>query len=284
MLANDRHRGGRDGSELGRIAVKGFYECRGSTSGETLDHLSGAVADAAGGAVMLARAVAVAADILAGAGGSGRGLVAGGDVVVAHARPNRERPERFRSEPAYERRVCLVMNRFLTAVAAAFAATAAPASAQEVFGGVFAHDVETPLNLRGVEPGVDLQAGWRGERIRTLDFIGAPSPYAFASLNSDGDAHYAAAGISWRLGGKLYLRPALGLAVHTGPVRPDAAEPRRSLGSRILIEPELALGYRFSKRLSIEASWVHMSHARLFDSEQNPGIDNIGVRLNYRYR
>ena len=32
-------------------------------------------------------------------------------------------------------------------------------------------------------------------------------------------------------------------------------------------------------RLSIEASWVHMSHAQLFGRE-NPGIDNLGVRLN----
>jgi lipid A 3-O-deacylase len=233
---------------------------------------------------MLAGAVAMAAEILACAGGSRGGFVARSGVVVAHARPNREGPERFRSEPAYERRVCIVMKRFPTGAAAALAAAASPASAQEVFGGVYAHDVETPLNLRGVEPGVDFEAGWRGGRIGALGFIGAPSPYAFGALNSDGDAHYAAAGISWTLGGKLYLRPGLGVAVHTGPTHPDPAEPRRSFGSRILIEPELGLGYRFSERLSAEASWVHMSHAGLFNSRQNPGIDNIGVRLNYRYR
>jgi hypothetical protein len=177
----------------------------------------------------------------------------------------------------------LDMKPFLLA-AAALAAAATPASAQEVFGGVYAHDVETPLNLRGVEPGVDFQAGWRGARMRGLGFIGSPSPYAFAALNSDGDAHYAAAGISWTIGGRLYLRPGLGLAVHTGPIRPDPGEPRRSFGSRILIEPELGVGYRFGTQLSAEASWVHMSHAGLFNSRQNPGIDNIGVRLNYRFR
>lgn len=176
------------------------------------------------------------------------------------------------------------MKPLPTAAAAVLAAAAAPASAQEVFGGLFAHDVETPLNLRGVEPGVDVQAGWRGKRIRGLGFIGSPSPYAFVALNSDGDAHYAAAGISWTIGGKLYLRPGLGLAVHTGPIHPDPLEPRRSFGSRILLEPELGVGYRFGKRLSAEASWVHMSHAGLLNGRQNPGIDNIGVRLNYRFR
>jgi hypothetical protein len=33
--------------------------------------------------------------------------------------------------------------------------------------------------------------------------------------------------------------------------------------------------------MSVEASWVHMSHATLF-SRQNPGIDNLGVRLNLK--
>ena len=176
------------------------------------------------------------------------------------------------------------MKPFLLAAGTLAAVAATPAAAQEAFGGVYAHDVDTPLNLRGIEPGVDFQVGLRGGRIRGLGFIGAPSPYAFAALNSNGDAHYAAAGVSWKIGGKLYLRPGLGLAVHTGPIHPDPAEPRRSFGSRVLIEPELGLGYQFGKRLSAEASWVHMSHAGLFNSRQNPGIDNIGVRLNFRFR
>ena len=176
------------------------------------------------------------------------------------------------------------MKPFLIGAVAILAATAAPASAQEAFGGIYAHDVDTPLNLRGVEPGVDFQAGLRGRRIRALAIIGAPSPYAFAALNSDGDAHYAAAGLSWKIGGKLYLRPGIGLAVHSGPVRADPADPRRAFGSRILFEPELGFGYRFSDGLSAEASWIHMSHARLFNDRQNPGIDNIGVRLNFKLR
>ncbi len=254
-----------------------------SAAGKAFRDLSGAVADGAGDPVMLAGAVAMAADILAGAGGARSGFVAGGGVVVAHGGPTRARAGGFPPEPVNEQRVCPVMKPFLAAVAA-FAVTAAPASAQEAFGGVFAHDVDTPLNLRGIEPGVDIQAGWRGGRIRGLGFIGAPSPYAFAALNSNGDAHYAAAGIGWKIGGRLYLRPGFGLAVHSGRVRADPLEPRRSFGSRILLEPELGLGYRFSERLSAEASWVHMSHAGLFNGRQNPGIDNIGLRLNLKLR
>ena len=175
------------------------------------------------------------------------------------------------------------MPRILSATAlAALACTASPAAAQELFGGLFAHDVETPLNLSGnVEQGVDLQLGWRGERIRGLRALGSPSPYGFVSLNSAGDTHFAAVGLSWKTGGRIYLRPGIGLAVHSGPTHPGPD--RIDFGSRILFEPELAVGIRLGPRTSAEASWVHLSHATLL-GEQNPGIDTIGVRINHRFR
>ena len=158
----------------------------------------------------------------------------------------------------------------------------APGYDNEVFVGFYAHDVDSPLNLRGLGEGVDFQLGWRGGRMRSLSAIGSPSPYVFVAVNTAGDAHYAAAGISWRIGRTVYVRPGIGLAVHTGDVRVDPAEPRRALGSRILFEPELAVGVQVSERISVEASLVHLSNAGLL-ANQNPGIDNVGVRLNYRF-
>jgi len=151
----------------------------------------------------------------------------------------------------------------------------------EVFVGVYAHDVDTPLNLRGLGEGVDFQLGWRGDRMRGLSAIGAPSPYAFVAVNTGGDVHYAAAGISWKIGRRLYVRPGIGLAVHTAPSF-DGPRPERSLGSRILFEPEVAIGVQATDRISVEASLVHMSHATLLDGH-NPGMDNLGLRLNYRF-
>ena len=151
----------------------------------------------------------------------------------------------------------------------------------EVFVGAYAHDVDTPLNLRGFSEGADFQLGWRGGRMRGLSAVGAPQPYAFLAVNTGGDLHYAAAGISWKIGGRVYVRPGIGLAVHTAPSL-DGPRPERSLGSRILFEPEVAIGVQASERISVEASLVHMSHATLL-GEHNPGIDNIGVRLNYRF-
>lgn len=164
-------------------------------------------------------------------------------------------------------------------IAAAFAlaaVAASPAQAGEIFGGIYSHDVKTPLNLSGVEDGVDFQLGFRSGRIG-----GTPlQPYVFGSLNSAGDTHFAAAGVSAKFGRRIYIRPGLGLAIHSGSagnfeVRNDRVE----FGSRILFAPEVAVGTHINDRLSIEASLVHLSHGTIF-SGQNPGIDNLGVRLN----
>jgi lipid A 3-O-deacylase len=159
----------------------------------------------------------------------------------------------------------------------------APAQASEIFAGLLAHDVETPLTKGGFENGADIELGWRGDRWRALGFLGAPSPYVFASAATGGKTHLAAAGLSWRLGGRLFARPGIGLAIHTRSSHGAVNGLRTDLGSRILFEPELGLGYQVSDRVAIEAIWVHISHAQLF-SRQNPGMDSIGFRLSCRLR
>jgi hypothetical protein len=168
-------------------------------------------------------------------------------------------------------------------VAAAAALFASPAAAQELFGGIYVHDVETGLTKSGIEDGADIELGWRGRRISFLHVIGGPAPHVFVSINSAGDTNFAAAGISWKIGKTLYVRPGVGLAVHTGPGRVVPGDNRIDFGSRILFEPELGLGYQLTDRVSLEASWVHLSHAQLL-SRQNPGIDTIGLRVNFKLR
>jgi hypothetical protein len=152
------------------------------------------------------------------------------------------------------------------------------AFAGEIFGGVYAHNVDTPLTAGGhVEGGVDLQLGYRGGDIGHTPL----QPYIFGALNSAGNTSYAAIGLSAKFGDKVYVRPGLGIAVHTGSAAkfeiPDNG--KIEFGSRVLFEPELGIGVRVAPRVTAEASWVHMSHAQLF-GKQNPGIDNIGVRVN----
>ncbi|MDP8912346.1 MAG: acyloxyacyl hydrolase [Pseudomonadota bacterium] len=163
------------------------------------------------------------------------------------------------------------------------AGAAGAGEAAELFGGVHIHDVDTALTKGGFERGVDFQIGWRGERIGALRAIGAPAPHAFVSVNSAGDTNFAAAGVSWKIGGTLYFRPGVGIAIHDRPSRVVAGNRRIDFGSRILFAPELGIGYRLSDRVSLEASWIHLSHAQLF-GRQNPGLDNFGIRMNYRFR
>jgi lipid A 3-O-deacylase len=170
------------------------------------------------------------------------------------------------------------------AMIAALLGSSGTAQASEIFGGVFVHDVDTPFTFGGFEAGADLQLGWRGAPIQALRVVGAPSPYLFGSLSTAGDTNFAAAGLSWKIGRRFYLRPGVGLAIHDRNSRivgPDGF--RRDLGSRVLFEPEIGLGYEMSSRFSVEASWVHISQAQLFD-RQNPGMDSIGVRLTYKLR
>lgn len=162
---------------------------------------------------------------------------------------------------------------------------ATPAAAQEVFLGVLDHGVETPMSFDIEESGTDIQAGYRFAPIEALGAIGSPAPYVIASINTRGDTSFVGAGLAWTIGkGPVYLRPGLGLVIHDGPeYRVDTTGTvRTDLGSRVLFEPELGLGVRVNERISVEAQWTHISHATLFNGQQNPGIDMIGLRLNYR--
>ena len=163
----------------------------------------------------------------------------------------------------------------LLAIAPAIFA-ASPAQADEIIGGLYVHDVDTFLTIAGVEDGMDAQLGWRGNSIGKTGL----QPYVFAAVNTAGQTHYAAAGLSMKFGDEIYFRPGLGIAVHTGSAKDfeDDTNDHLEFGSRILFEPEIGIGARINDRTTIEASWVHMSHATLF-SGQNPGIDNFGLRL-----
>ena len=153
------------------------------------------------------------------------------------------------------------------------------ARAGELFGGLYVHDVDSPLTLSGVEEGVDFQLGYRFGRIGRTPL----EPYVFGALNSAGKTHYAAAGISAKFGNRLFVRPGIGVAIHSGDSQ-DFENPFDDdveFGSRLLFAPEIGIGYQFDERLSIEASLIHLSHGQIF-GDQNPGIDNVGIRLSWK--
>ena len=174
------------------------------------------------------------------------------------------------------------MRRSLSACfAISLLAAAAPAAAGEVFGGVQAHDVDF-IAIGGFETGSQLSVGYRTTPLEGLRVIGSPSAQAFAAGNTAGGVAYGVAGLSWRFGERFFLRPGVGLAVHNGKVGEFQQGRELNLGSRVLAELELGLGWQVNERLSVEASIVHLSHGQS-RGEQNPGLDDIGVRVSYRF-
>ena len=177
------------------------------------------------------------------------------------------------------------MTRSLTLAVAvpALALFASPAAAGELYGGVYKHAVDTPFTLDTQESGADFQLGYRLDPVApVLDL----QPYVFGSVNSEeGGTDFVGAGVGRKFGlGAVYVRPGVGLVVHDAPaIRVNSATGERTdLGSRVLFAPEIALGLAVAPRVSVEASWVHISNARLFNSRQNPGVDMIGVRANLK--
>ncbi|HSV04569.1 MAG TPA: acyloxyacyl hydrolase [Phenylobacterium sp.] len=192
-----------------------------------------------------------------------------------------------------------------TAAALAGLGLAGPAFAAELMLGAYAHDVSFLGSAIGSgaadrEKGADLELGLRSGRIEALRLIGAPQAHAFVSVNTNHTSDFVAAGLSWpvRLTHRLYLRPGLGLAYTDGkaglpPVNAPGLTPeeiqrrlhlfqtRIDFGSRLLFEPEIALGAHLSPRWSAELSWVHISNGEVFHHGKNQGLDDAGVRVIY---
>ena len=181
------------------------------------------------------------------------------------------------------------------------AAIAGPAVAGEVFAGVYAHDIDDGISYGQFEDGAQIVAGARTTALDELSFLGRPRVHLLAGVNTSGGTSYAATGLAWRfdINDRLYVQPGIGVAVHDGKVNlPPPDEPgltpeerlkrlrdfqnKLDLGSRVLFEPELSVGWKATRRLSVEVSWIHVSHAKLA-GDYNPGLGDVGLRLLYRY-
>lgn len=202
------------------------------------------------------------------------------------------------------------MKTAMFAAAAAVAlAVAAPACAEEVFVGLYKHDVTfignaVGLGAAGREDGVDVHLGYRTNKLENLRWLGKPQVHAMVSINSKNTSNFVAAGFDWKIElgqpGGFYLRPGMGLAYTDGETGlPPANAPglsqaeidrrtylyyhRIDFGSKVLFEPELALGYQVSDKVSVELSYTHLSNGQIFHKGKNQGLDDAGVRLVYAF-
>ena len=96
--------------------------------------------------------------------------------------------------------------------------------------------------------------------------------FADLSLNTRGETSFLAAGIEHTFGDGLFLRPALGLAIHDGTL--DGARDDLKLGSRVLIYARADIGIRFDD-LTMALRIEHLSNGHT--AAHNNGLDNWGI-------
>lgn len=142
---------------------------------------------------------------------------------------------------------------------------------------------------------VDIQFMYRTQPLR---FALKPRLTAKVQVNTDGRTNFASVGAEWRqhvLRERVYGQVGIGLTIHDGyRFTPDPFEPglaigeaqrrfdiyrhRTSFGSQVLFNPNASIGLRLDRKWAVELSWEHYSHHQIF-SQQNPGIDSVGLRL-----
>ena len=142
---------------------------------------------------------------------------------------------------------------------------------------------------------VDVQLTYRSAPLR---FALKPRLTGKLQINTDGRTSFASVGAEWRQHAfhrRVYAQGGIGLTLIDGyRVTPDPFAPglssneawrrydiyrrRTSFGSQVLFNPDASIGVRLNPRWAIEATWEHFSHRQLF-SDQNPGIDSLGIRL-----
>ena len=151
-----------------------------------------------------------------------------------------------------------------------------------VIGGVLSHD--RGLFSNRTEEGIDVNAEiqFRAFDADYWSVIGAPRPHIGASINTAGDTSLGYAGLtwSWDVADDIFLDGAFSLVVHDGELESDSPD-RRDFGSRVLFRLGVEVGYRLAERHAITLFADHASHAGLFDSDNNDGLETVGVRYHF---
>lgn len=115
-----------------------------------------------------------------------------------------------------------------------------------------------------------------------VETIGSPRPHIGASINSAGHTSQIYAGFTWQWGlpKDFFVEAMLGGAAHNGNRRLEN-EDRKALGHHFLFRLGGAIGYHITERINISIMFDHISNSGLSDT--NEGLENLGVRIGYRF-
>lgn len=151
----------------------------------------------------------------------------------------------------------------------------------EVRGGLLAHDLDF-IATDTVEKGVDVNAELLFVSPGFLEPVFSPRPHLGVQINTRGDTSQVYAGVTWTfdLTDSLWLGLSGGGTVHNGETL-DLNGDRKALGSRALFRLAAELGVNVTEHVSVSVYFDHESNA--FLAERNPGIDNVGARVGWRF-
>ena len=161
-----------------------------------------------------------------------------------------------------------------------FSALAQSSWLYEVRGGVLAHDV--PIVAAGhYENGVSLNAELAFAP--SLSLLGGnirPVLGGTFTTNQGTSWAYLDARWEWQVD-RLFFGIGVGPSIHTGDELYYSSPGQKGLGSRVLFHVPLEVGFQITPTTRIELYYEHASNA--FLAYPNPGMDNIGGRLAYRF-
>ena len=190
------------------------------------------------------------------------------------------------------------MRRFaLSLTLAALPAMAAQAGpVDEIRVGVLQHNIcVLDCDNANKEDGPDISGEIVFNSPGFLNVIWSPRPYLVASVNTAGDTSFGGAGLHWNwdFASGWSLEPGFGYVVHDGELnfpfpqgdpRNDPISARKVyFGSRDLFRTSLAVNRDITDKWGAQVMYEHLSHGQVLGSGRNQGIDNIGVRVIYRF-
>ena len=180
------------------------------------------------------------------------------------------------------------------AAAGVLALMAAPAHAQlveEIRLGVVAHDV---VDHAEDGPQISVEALFASPVF--LAPILSPRPYLYGSFNTQGYTNLGAAGLNWTFepAERVSFEAAFGISYNDGvvdvvdlppddPYRIETAATRALLGSKWLFHSRLGADYAVTDKWAVGVFYEHFSHGQILASGRNQALDELGVRVGYRF-
>ncbi len=188
----------------------------------------------------------------------------------------------------------LITSLVITGVCLADSASAGVVS--EIRGGVAAHSIDINGGDPSPENGVNLSGEVLFKSPKIFRYLLSPRPYVHGSLNLEGDTSFYGGGLAWehhvfhdRIVGEFDF----GIDRHDGildlppvgdPLRETIRTERVLLGSRYLFRVGVGVGVKLDKHWRAQVFYEHLSNGDILgSSNRNQGLDNVGVRLGYRF-